>query len=355
LSLQSDTSRKPIGDPSTKADNAVVDGTAGAQVAAQRGDDAIVRRDPPLDPAGAASTANLSACDGCRELTARIERLEKRLAALDPSTVPATRLSTTTCYWICLLVHALVLFCFMSSILLMLGLVLAWGACGTLIVCHVFSTRTIPQKTMRSLLSVSIGIGSCLLALGINKDIAVGDLSFVLPVLPLVFVGPWFAAKIFVWTRRWRLVPPDHTDEYPRLQIRHLLLGTLSAALYLALIRLSIGEADELLKAETLSVIPYGAIPALIATVLGCVLARIMLSERSKKMPRNLCWFAVTMIGLAVVCVTAMMWVTDSGALNGELIMTMAVYTLLVLLCLCASPLFTFVMLRQARYRLLHR
>ncbi|MDA1054003.1 MAG: hypothetical protein O3C40_26435, partial [Planctomycetota bacterium] len=41
--------------------------------------------------------------------------------------------------------------------------------------------------------------------------------------LPFLGGGVWLVAKIFVWTRGWRLVPPHGASEFPKLRIWHLL------------------------------------------------------------------------------------------------------------------------------------
>ncbi len=314
--------------------------------------DAIMRSDPLV----ADDAASQSQCDGCRQLAQRVERLEKQIREIQDRGVISANLGTTSCYWICMGVHVFGTFCLFSNMfLIQLGIVSLVGACGTAAVCHVFSTRSIPEKTLRTLLSCGIVASAAVLALAMQDSLDIAEFfpALLLYLLPMLVSG-WFVAKVFVWTRSWRLVPPGYPDDYPKLQIRHLMACTLFVAIYLGVARWAIDDVSELLGDDVVLVFAYIAVPMVLATLFSSILARILLSRKSTKIVRNLCLFSAAMVLLVVVGYCAVyVWFGGESVDMDELVL-IVVYMFIGLLGLFASPVFTFAMLRAAGYRWLH-
>ncbi len=312
---------------------------------------AISRRDFPT-----ADQSAETSCAGCRQLTARVERLEQQLLSSQSDRTAVPRLATTSCYWICIVVHAVCIFLLYSSpYLIQLGMVAMIGALATVTVCHAFSTLAIPGKILRTLLSCSIVIASALIAMSLQEILDVSEfMPFVLVYTPFFFASGWFVAKLFVWVRGWKIVPPGRETAAPKLQIWHLLTCTSFAALYLAVTRFMVDDWTDLVAPESISVMLYVDLSVMIAALLSCLLARIILSHRGERMGRNLVLFAVAVFGLSVTAYGVVAVLSGLDFTDADTILGLTVYFVLAVLGLLASSTFTFVMLRLAKYRMCH-
>ncbi len=292
-------------------------------------------------------------CAGCSELTERIERLELLLAEhADAVVVPA--LSTTSCYWICIAVHAFVTFSlFAIEIAVQFGLIAVVGAIGTLAVCHVLSTRPIHIKLARTALS-SVTVGFSAIAAMAVADVA--SPSEILPSIciyfPIVFGTAWFVTKLFVWTRGWKLLPPGGANEYPKLRIWHFFLWTFVAAVFLAMCRWLVDDVEELMGVEALGLVLQGGVPAALCTVFACLLARVTLVPNNPRVLRHVSILAASALGV-FVCVASLFLLLSGG--TGSSFETLAIvmlYAPFATFGALASPGFTFLMLRIAKYRM---
>ena len=306
----------------------------------------------PSDSASSERRPLGDVCGGCRELEERVERLERHLLE-KVAEVSTPALSTTGCYWICVSVHAFVTFSLCSNELgIQFGMLVIAGAVGTLAVCHVFSTRPIHVRIMRSLLSMAIVGGSALVAVSQGNLSTASDLLPAVQIyLPLLAGSAWFVAKLFVWTRGWMLVPPNGASEFPKLRIWHLFLATLVAAVYLAIGRVLIDDTDVFLGGEMMLLVLYITFPTAVCTVFACVLARIILQPPNPKKVLQ-----ATLLGTSAFALAALGWgvlILISGDADSivELSLMVAFYAPLAALGVFASPGFTFLMLRTAKYR----
>jgi len=291
-------------------------------------------------------------CAGCAELAKRVERLERQLAARTED-VAAPTLSATGCYWICIGVHAFVTFgLFSNQIGVQFGMLAMAGAVGTLAVCHVLSTRPIHTKLLRSLLSVTIVGTSAIIAMALADLGDAGDLLRASCVYVPFFVGSaWFVAKIAVWTRGWRVVPPRGASELPKLRIWHLLLCTFVASVYLALVRWLITDTEDLLSPEMAGVVLYVTLPAAACTAFACALAKAILLQNNSRV-----FLKATGLVLSALMVSVGGWTLVfvlSGGVDNilEVSLALALYAPLTVIGVFASPCFTFLMLRIANYR----
>jgi hypothetical protein len=291
-------------------------------------------------------------CPGCADLAIRVERLERQLAARTED-VAGSPLGATGCYWICIGVHAFVTFgLFSNEIGLQFGMLAMAGAVGTLAVCHVLSTRPMHTKLLRSLLSITIVGTSAIIAMALADMGDAGDLLRAICVYVPFFVGSaWFVAKIAVWTRGWRVVPPGGASEFPKLRIWHLLLCTFVVAVYLALVRLLVTDTEELLSAEMVGVVLYVTLPAAVCTVFACALAKVILLQNNPRV-----FLKATGLVLIALMVTVGGWILVfvlSGEVDNilEVSLALALYAPLTVIGVFASPCFTFLMLWIANYR----
>jgi hypothetical protein len=290
-------------------------------------------------------------CAGCYELTERVERLEQKLAAHSEE-VSLPTLDTTRCYWICIAVHALVMFClFSNEDAVSFGGLALCGATGTLMVCHVFSTHAIHAKILRSLLSISVVAVASILAMGMADMSDPEELLALIWVFsPFLFTSGWLVAKVVVWSRGWRIVPPNHASEFPKLHISHLLLCTFLVAAYLAIGRVLIGDNEDLLGAEMAISALYIALPTSVCTFFACALARIIMGP-----DRHNLYKRVTLLAIAAFLTSGAAYTLlaiFSGESDPEVFMLLAILSLQTTVGVFASSCFTFLMLRIAKYRL---
>lgn len=305
----------------------------------------------------ALGTTGENICAGCRSLTLRVEQLENRLATLTSDSVAAPHLGTTACYWICIGVHAFAVFAAMGTPLgVTFGGIAILSAFGTWSVCHVLATRGFTEKILRSCLSASIVTAAALVPLVLIIELDYEDFfPMLLLGLPACMLSGWIICKLFVWVRGWRIVPPGYQSEYPRLQIRNLLVVTLMVAGYLALIRLSVDELSDLVDDELLMMTVYAVIPTSLSTLFACFWARILLTSRTGKIARNLVlMLLVTPLVLGLFYLGLIASIQGFSSIDLESMLTIPVYAMLATILLGTSPVFSFVMLRSAGYRLLH-
>lgn len=291
-------------------------------------------------------------CEGCRELTARIERLEQAFA-LSAASAGSYRMGTTRCYWICVGAHALstmMLFC--SEALIQLAMMMSIGAVGTLGVCQVLSTRPIHLRLPRTLLSTSVVATAAVLGMWVGD---VAEPTDVLPgivvLFPPAFAGVWLVAKLFVWIGGWRIVPPNHATEYPRLRIQHLLLCTMLAAAYLALGRTMSAEIEGWLNDDLNVMIVYLLVPTTICTIVSCLMARIVLSS-----PTAYIVSRALVLGFATIPLMAITFALALACLGGldvdwQSLLGVMPYAIPLTIGACASSGWTFSMMRLADYR----
>lgn len=296
------------------------------------------------------------ACAGCRELTARVERLEAALAARPLGTGPltdSTALTTTACYWTCVGVHACVLFLMYAvEPLLQFGLMGTIGAVATLVAVQVLSTRPIHVRTARTLLTTLIVTFAAMLGLWVGQDAEFMEIMpFMLLMYPPVFASGWLVAKLFVWVGGWRVVPPGKSSEYPRLGILHLLLCTLVIALYLGLNRLLIQDISDWIGEDVAGTLAYICIPMALCTVVACVLARILLVESIPKaiVACALLGVGTTITMLAVCILIFALW--GEFSFDAEIMLGLLIYSIPLTLGVFASAGGTFSLMRVAKYR----
>ncbi len=315
--------------------------------------DVVLRSDPPITPDPQALP-----CVGCRALTERVEKLERQLAELESKEIVVrASLSPAAHYWICLAAHALTVFgvC-ASSMFYAYATIVFLGAIGTAAVAHVFSTRSVAEKTMRTLFSSSVVAGSGLLALGMNEEAGLdGFLPALLLYVPPIVVASWFVAKLFVWVRAWRLVPPGYPSEAPKLQIRHLMISTLMIAIYLGAVRYAVGDQEEYWSIEVFAMLAYVALPVGFVTLFSCVLARIMLTARRRHIVRNAILFAFSTVIAAFFSYAGLLVIMGEGlSMDADEMVGLAIYAIVGLAAIFISPVFTFALMRSAGYRFLH-
>jgi hypothetical protein len=278
--------------------------------------------------------------------------LERALAARAEE-VGGPSLSTTGCYWICVAVHAFAIFClFSSQIGIQLGMLALAGAVGTLAVCHVLSTGPVHTNLLRSLLAITVVGASAISGMAIGNEVDANDaLSAIWVHLPFFVGSAWIVAKIAVWARGWRVVPPRGANAFPKLRIWHLLLYTFVAALYLAVARWLVTDREDVLSPAIVGGVLYVALPAAFCTVFACLLAKMILLQNN---PRVL--LKVTGLALSALAVSVFGWTSVfmlSGGVDNifEVALALVLYAPLSVVGVFASPCFTFVMLRIANYR----
>ena len=287
-------------------------------------------------------------CAGCEELTLRLERLERRLAELEyPSREQS--FSTLHCYWLCVALHALVAFAGIDDEGLTFGYRFLMGACGTLAVCHVLTTRPVLEKFGRTLLAVIVVSLSMMLSGWISEMMEPIDLLSALSVyLPIMIVSGWLTAKVCVWTRGWRIIPPQGNREFPKLKIGDLMLVTLLAAAAFGAGRWALGD-DEVGLAELLNVSLFLSLPVVTSAVISVFLARVQLTQRP-----TVSFGALAMVmPLALIAVT-LVYVLLRGLMTDwglDDLYQLIWYSLTTTMIGMVSPVFTFSLMRAARYR----
>jgi hypothetical protein len=314
----------------------------------------VLRRDPPSLVRGPAVE-----CEGCRERTARIEQLERRIEELEDGSVSQPNFAATRCYWICLATHAVItLGLFLNPYTIQIGIVTTIGFLGTLSACHGLSTRSLPARLWRTVVALTVVIGSAMIATSMQGGIDVSEMALMILfyLVPMLLTG-WFVAKIFVWTRGWRLVPPGGTSESAKLQIRHLMIWTFVVAVLLTAGRLAVGDQTEVFEGDVLVAVLWAAVPAVVSTLIGCVLARILLSRSNRKLVRKLFAFAAVSLVLVVGTYFAVLGAMGEISADGvdlQSFVIISLYVVFAVFGLMASPVFTFVMMRTANYRMIH-
>lgn len=295
---------------------------------------------------------DLEMCEGCRELTLRVERLETLLQQQrKPQVAPV--LGTTICYWLCVGVHAFFAFALSANEgLVTFGMMLFIGSVATLTVCQVLSTRTIHMRLGRTLLSVNIVGWSSLIGLWLG-DVAepLEALPFVFAFFPPAFASAWIVAKMFVWVRGWRIVPPHHSPEHPRLQIHHLLLCTLLVAAYLAISRTLFDDIKDWIDTDVMITLAYLCIPTVACTLVSCLLLRIVFAATA---PRVVLGSILLVVGstilMAVACFAIVLLAGEASA-DAEILVALLVYAIPLSFGVLLSSGGTFAMMRIANYR----
>lgn len=308
------------------------------------------------DSADAAPAPHLEphVCDGCRDLTLRVERLEQHLAAL-PIGNPH-KLTTNACYWICVAVHAVLTFMLMSSALMVqVGLVMLLGAIGTATSTHVLSSRPTYKKLPRTMAAFAIVTGSGLLSISMADLVDVTEfVSTLMIYLPVLLGCSWFVAKLFVWTRGWRIVPPGEPDVSAKLQIRQLLFCTLLIAIYLGSVRyFFFEELAEVSASELALSLVYFVVPVSASTLFACLISRILLSP-SGHLVRNLCLLGSFLLLLTALVYGIFFAINGGESLGSETVVALMTYGMVALTGILASPAFTYTMMRWANYRMVH-
>ncbi len=318
--------------------------------------ESILRTDVP-----SASDGVSSVCQSCAELTARVEQLERQLelqlAGQRDDLANESKMTPTKCGWVCIMVHAFVAFCMFTSIYAMqLGILFLAGSFGTVIASQVFSTRSIPVRLLRTVFSVGIVVAAVMAALGFQDvDQVSGIVPLVLVVLPFIAAAGAFVAYCFVWTRGWKLVPPGSPNLSSKLQIRHLLACTLLVAIYLSALRFWADEiSDAAVDEDTLAIMFYWAIPVVICTLGSSVLARIILSHRHQRLGKRLGIFLGGAFGLIALLTAALFAVSGEALGSNTMMVGVLIYSNVITFFVFLSPLFTFLMMRSAKYRFIH-
>lgn len=291
-------------------------------------------------------------CEGCRELTARVEQLEQALAIQQAANDPQT-LSTTACYWICVGVHALAaLLMYSSDELVQYGMMLSIGSMATLVVCQVLSTRPVHLRVLRSLLSICIVAAAAMLGMWFADMTEPSDVfPFLIIMFPPVFVSGWIIAKPFLWFAGWRIVPPGYSTQYARLQIRHLLFGTLMIAAYLAIGRSSSSVIEGWLGDELAITVAYLIIPTMVCTLVSCLLARTMLAAPAPMVAAYCLALAIGSVVVMTLAFAVVLTLISDMSINREALVGLSMYAVLLSVAVFASSSGTFAMMRIAKYR----
>jgi hypothetical protein len=227
------------------------------------------------------------------------------------------------------------------------------GAIGTLAVVHVLSTRPIHLKILRTILSTGIVVAGAFAGMALaGFDSSDETLAAVCLCFPFLFGSAWLATKMFVWTRGWRLIAPNGPSELPKLRIWHLLFFTFIVAVYLAVSRWLITDADEVLGVEALSMLTFITIPTAVFTAFSCALARVMLRPKNPRKFRHAVLFTTSALVASACTWTLALLLLGGGGSLAEFALGLLLYMPLTTIGILASPCFTFLMLRLANYRL---
>lgn len=296
----------------------------------------------------------LDYCAGCEALTQRVEQLEQHLAALSSRMVPfpeATVLSTPGCYWLTIGIHC-VLFGLMSMGIELLGVLLypfAMGAVGSLVVCHVLANRSVIHKFSRTLLSAVCICSVITLGLGLISGSSFEILQMQLLFVPPMFCASWFAAKIFVWTRGWMIIPPSNDGVKLPMKIRDIFFVTLVVAVYFGVARAFAGESPlDLDDQESWPVLAIGIVACMLGALAAAMIARGALVPKIRFRWLIGAYLATTLGSLAMV----VGFLAFSGELaDGSEIVAYLFYGLLGSALVILSPMITFLLMRSARYR----
>lgn len=293
-------------------------------------------------------------CPGCRELTLRVEQLERKLEHLTRLEA-SDQIGTTACYWSCVGGHALIAWLmFSSEPFVQIAFMLCVGAVSTLTVCHVFSTRPIHLRVLRTFLSVSVVAVAAFIGMWMGELASPADLFPYLAVyLPPILAAAWFVAKLFVWIGRWRIIPPGHSSRYPRLQIQHLLLGTLLFAAYLAARQWLEVDFRDLFDNGLLSTVIALLVPLFLSVTVSSLLARTILTVPNRRLGLTICILACcTAITAVLMCMAFVLtYYDDDQGMDLSLVVGLMSY----LAPMCVGVFFssggTFAMMRLAGYR----
>ena len=301
--------------------------------------------------------AGLQMCPGCRDLTGRIAELERRIAQLaeTQSTLPV--LGTRAAYWITIAAHCTLLAIMAAGEDLggMLLYPFLFGAAGSLAVCHVFPIRGTLHKIGRTALTATcvtfFGFLPWLLQLDSFQDLGMSYMMLLLYFPPL-FVVAWFTAKLFVWTRGWRIVPPGIEPKQIRLKIRDILLLTALVALYVSSIRWIAAAADvQFDDSQIWMLAAIGAGGSILGTIACSFFSRAML------IPGRSIQFRWMLAGASTVFACVVMLTLYFVIANGDLQewpegMIYLIYALAGTAMCLVSPALTCLLLRFAQYRL---
>lgn len=295
-------------------------------------------------------------CSGCQELGTRVARLEEQVARLSLSTsASAAMLGTTAAYWITIAVHGILLAIMTAGAAGMGTLLYAFllGAIGTLGTCHVFPVRTVIHKLARTMVSVGVVSLSALIPFisqlnGGVEEIFAGILLYV----PPSFFLAWLVAKIFVWTRGWKIVAPNSNGIKPPFKISDMLLVTLIAAVYFSACRVAAGTVDVNWNDDgMISIIAVIAGASILGAVSSSLLARGLLTQGTRIRFR---WvFGSFSVLLFTTGSFAAFFIFQNGDFGEwpEMAIYLVYAAASLLLCML-SPVVTFSLMRAAGYQL---
>lgn len=291
-------------------------------------------------------------CDGCRELTSRVDRLEAALAARENSNDGG--LTTTVCYWACVAPHGFAAFMMLGSeVLVPFGLIVSLASLPTLAVVQVFSARPLHQRLLRNFLAASV-VALCGIAGLWIADVATpGEvIPFMLLLSPPAFFSGWFVAKVIAWNRGWLIVAPGQSVDRPRLHVRHLLLCTSLVAVYLAAARLVLSDSTIWMGSDVLTVALIIALTTMGCTVVASLMARILLAHSRTSLVLKLTALIVAAtIGTSGIVMLIVLFLSQF-TLDWEILFTSAIYSLPMTAWVIASTGWTFTMMRIADYRI---
>jgi hypothetical protein len=174
---------------------------------------------------------------------------------------------------------------------------------------------------------------------------------FLLIYFPPIFAGGWLVAKLFVWIRGWKIVPPRYSSQYPRLQIQHLLLCTFFFAAYLAVGQLLEIDAADWIDIGMFATLFYLGIPLIVCVSVSSLLAKIVLSVPSERVVFRVLLLAFfSTLLLALVCLAVVPLLTDF-TMDWETTLGLFVYIAPMGVGVFASSGGTFAMMRLAGYQ----
>lgn len=292
-------------------------------------------------------------CSGCSELSKRVEKLESQLAMLlSNSMVHEPTLGTTSCYWVIIFLHCFVGLFMMTGIGYLIAYPFLLGALGTWVVCHALPLRSVLMKWLRSILSLFVVLSACAIPM-MAMEVDVADLLPLLLFLPMVALPALLGAQAWVWIAGWRIMPPSQqAKEIPRFRIVDIFAVTALAAVYAALFQFADFEDYDIDLADG-GWIYVGLLVAL-STLIGfgaAMIARAFLAPG--KVSKLWLMFAFLAIGVPAVGLTFFMLGMAEGLDDlGTVLLTFLLYGVGGVAILLASPVFTFFMMRIARYRI---
>ena len=295
-------------------------------------------------------------CDGCRDLRKRVEHLESLLQRGGyvgrSAQRPPVRMSTHTCYAICLFFHAMLLAITCNDDLMILaGLPLVCGAISTLAICHALANRSVALKMLRSWVSFAV----CMFAVTIPMILSSGWSVFesVLGLYSTIVVtvcgiSCWSVAKVFGLCTGWRIIVPGIKGAKQPLRVQDLLAITLFAAVWLAAMRFFADEFSEYASTEATAIIGILALTSALTTIIGILVARMLLNESGYVPFGRLALTVLSGAGLVSVLVLIVIISLEAGSWDSEVLLYVASWSIFF----ASSPLLTFTLMRFAGYEM---